>query len=334
MKQFYKIFLGLLLPVFIVSCKKESMPAPKPTTVVYKAPANFRIVGYMYIEDAESEAGKSFDLSRINYLNIAFINPDATGNFGSLAQLAPMITAAHSHNVKIMLSLGGANASAFFPSLLGDANRDNFINTLVQLAVNNNVDGIDVDLEGDNIDTHYEAFITGLSAGLKAKSKLLTAAIATWEAGSFTDKALAGFDFVNVMSYDATGPWDPTHPGPHSPYSMAVSDLNYWINTRGLNKANVNLGVPFYGYGFGAGVPVNIDYNQVVKNYPGSQNTDQVTVTAGGTVYYNGIPTIEKKTTLAMQNAGGIMAWELMADTDDDNSLLTAIDRTANPGNN
>jgi len=35
-----------------------------------------------------------------------------------------------------------------------------------------------------------------------------------------------------------------------------------------------------------------------------------------------------------MQSAGGIMIWELMYDTNNDRSLLTAIDQTVNPGNN
>jgi len=317
----------------MISCRKDNVPTPKPANLVYKAPANFRVVGYMYIEDAESAAGRNFDLQRINYLNIAFINPDEAGKFTSLAALAPMISAAHHNGVKILVSLGGGDAPAWYAAILSDAGRDNFVNELVQLVLDNNLDGLDVDLEGDLIDNNYEAFVGSLSAGLKPEGKLLTAAIATWESNLFTDKALSAFDFVNVMSYDATGPWDPTHPGPHSPYGMAVSDLDYWTNTRGLNKNKLNLGVPFYGYGFGAGVPVNIDYNQIVKKYPNAENTDKVTVAAGGTIYYNGMPTIERKTTLALQNAGGMMMWELMADADVDKSLLTAIDKTANPGN-
>ncbi len=34
-----------------------------------------------------------------------------------------------------------------------------------------------------------------------------------------------------------------------------------------------------------------------------------------------------------MQNAGGVMVWELLEDAGEDKSLLSAIDQTANPGN-
>jgi hypothetical protein len=40
---------------------------------------------------------------------------------------------------------------------------------------------------------------------------------------------------------------------------------------------------------------------------------------------YNGIATIKQKTSLALQQAGGIMIWELSQDTRDATSLLKAI---------
>ena len=46
-----------------------------------------------------------------------------------------------------------------------------------------------------------------------------------------------------------------------------------------------------------------------------------------------GIPTIKKKTAFAMQNAGGVMIWELLEDAPDEKSLLRVVDSVANPGN-
>ena len=40
---------------------------------------------------------------------------------------------------------------------------------------------------------------------------------------------------------------------------------------------------------------------------------------------YNGIPTIRKKTELALERAGGIMNWELSQDSNTQNSLVTAM---------
>ncbi len=47
-----------------------------------------------------------------------------------------------------------------------------------------------------------------------------------------------------------------------------------------------------------------------------------------GAIFYNGIPTMVKKTELAIKSFGGIMIWEITQDSGDDLSLLRAIERT------
>jgi chitinase len=323
MKNTKNIWFGIVL-IALISCKKSEAVTSKTTTA--KAPAGFRVIGYMPETDVESGAALSFDYSRVNYVNIAFINPDNNGNFAATPGLSAVITQAHQAKAKVMISIGGGSAPAYYATLLADSKRSDFINTLVNLTVADGFDGVDVDLEGPRIDANYESFVTALSAALKAKGKLLTAAIATAYQSQYTDAALSHFDFVNVMSYDKTGPWNPANPGQHSPYDMAVSDLDYWTNTRGIAKDKLSLGVPFYGYGFGQGAPGDISFKDLVTQYPGAENADQVTVSGGGIIYYNGIPTIKKKTQLALANAGGVMIWQLSQDAGGDKSLLSTID--------
>jgi len=329
MKCIYKILVALLLlPALIVGCKKSEATAQASGTVI-KAPANFRVIGYMLATDIANGNAANFDFSKINYLNIAFITPDLHGNFTAITNLNAVIAAAHQQHVKVLASIGGGLAPAYYTSLLSDSLRSYFINNLVQLAVADNFDGIDVDLEGALINTNYETFVGQLSAAVKAQGMLLTAAIATAYKSSYTDRSLTYYDFVNVMSYDATGPWAPNLPGQDSPYSMAVSDLAYWSGTRGIAKNRLNLGVPFYGYGFN-GAPSSIYYKDIVAQYPGAENTDQVSTTGGGIIYYNGIPTIKQKTAFAIKQAGGVMMWQLLQDAGGDQSLLNAIDGTVN----
>ena len=154
---------------------------------------------------------------------------------------------------------------------------------------------------------------------------MITAAIATVYKDQFTDKALAQFDFVNIMSYDRTGPWNLTKPGPHAPYEMAVEDLEYWTKTRGIAKEKLSLGVPFYGYGFGGTAPESISWKNLLLQYPDADQVDERSVN-GGMIYYNGISTIRKKTSLAIEKSGGIMIWQLLQDTTGSQSLLTNID--------
>jgi GH18 family chitinase len=231
----------------------------------------------------------------------------------------------HGLHIKVLASIGGGLAPAYYTSLLADGNRRELAQKLVQLSETYNLDGIDVDLEGERVDVNYESFITTLSFVLKPKGKLLTAAVATVYKDRYTDKALAQFDFISIMSYDKTGPWRPEKPGPHAPYEMAVEDMNYWAGEKGIAKEKLNLGLPFYGYGFGPGAPGDMSFGKIVSTYWGAENKDEWAFPEGGTLYYNGIPTIKNKTTLALQQAGGVMIWQLLGDAQGKYSLLNAV---------
>jgi chitinase len=320
-----------LIAAFIVSlsgCKKSEAKIPSPAD---NESSGFRVVGYIRDNNVTDGSAAGVDLSKINYLNIAFFNPDQNGNFSALSGLNAIVVSAHAKNVKVLASIGGGLAPAYYSTLLSGSMRADFVSKIMNLVSDGQLDGIDVDLEGERIDGNYEAFITELSARLKTSGKLLTAAIATAYKSQYSDKALSLMDFINVMSYDKTGPWNPANPGQHSPYDMAVSDLDYWTNTRGIPKAKLSLGVPFYGYGFGTNAPSDISFGDIVTQYPGAESTDQVTVDGGGIIYYNGLPTIKSKTTLALKKAGGIMIWQLMQDASGGNSLLNAINITISP---
>ena len=295
-----------------------------------KAGKSFRVVGYLPAFGMRNTGGLNYDFGRINYLNIAFVNPDSAANFNISASLNQIVTAAHAKGTKVLISIGGGSAPAYYSKLLADSLRNRLINSLTKLSVDYNLDGIDVDLEGERIDTNYEAFVTGLSVALKPKGKLLTSAVATAYKSRYTDKSLAVYDFINIMSYDKTGPWRPNDAGQHAPYEMAVADLDYWINTRGIAPQKLSLGLPFYGYGFGKGVPAEIGFKGLVAQYPGSENADTFTVPDGGTIYYNGTATIKNKTALALQKVGGVMIWQLLGDAAGDKSLLNAINNTIN----
>jgi GH18 family chitinase len=129
------------------------------------------------------------------------------------------------------------------------------------------------------------------------------------------------------MSYDQTGPWRPENPGDHSPYAMAVEDLNYWHNERSIPKKKLVLGLPFYGYGFGPidSPVISMDYQQIISLFPGSQLSDTLNLPGNVVMYFNNITTIKKKTKLAMENAGGVMIWHLLGDAKGENSLLNSI---------
>ncbi|MBC7868257.1 MAG: glycoside hydrolase [Gloeobacteraceae cyanobacterium ES-bin-316] len=310
----YKIYVGIAAIIIILYL----LPA-----VSY---AQFRVVGYVAPGAGSLPAVSEDAMKKLTHLNIAFVNPDSMGNLLLPALFDSIIQQAKIHNVKVLMSIGGGSHNPYYARLLNNDNRKNFIEKLASLATDHQLDGIDVDLEGEAIDKNYDAFITGLSERLKPAGKLLTSALATWNAQLISTAALKKFDFINIMCYDQTGPWRPNEPGPHSTLLKAEEELQYWTVTRGFPKKKVNLGVPFYGYCFGTRYGESMSYGEIVTTFPDAELQDMIVPANGGIIYYNGQPTIQSKTNLALKNAGGVMIWQILQDADGTKSLLSTID--------
>jgi GH18 family chitinase len=244
---------------------------------------------------------------------------------GNNADIAPIVETAHDANVEVYISLaGGALTPAWaaaWESLIQVQNRSAFISKIIQYTLDHNLEGIDVDLEWSHVNADYSGFVLELRDSVDNYDLGLTAALpGTYRYPQITNAALAAYDWINMMVYDLTGPWNPSNVGPHSPYSFAENAINYWVS-QGVPKNKLTLGVPFYGYDFTDQNNVTaLTYASIVAMNPNNAQVDQV-----GQIYYNGIPTIEAKTALAMNEVSGIMIWELGQDTFDEYSLLDKI---------
>lgn len=290
-----------------------------------------RVLGYVFTPDWGTVSTR-IPWQGITDLNVAFINPTESGAFQVDPALRDLVNTAHAHQVRIFFSIGGGNPPPYLETLLATAqNRTKLVSGIVDVLNRFGFDGIDVDLENALINEHYASFVEEVAHAVKPLGKLVTAALASWNANRISDATLAHYDFINVMSYDATGPWNPERPGPHSPYSMAVDDFRYFHQTRDIPAARLFVGLPFYGYGFGGGVPESLFFRDIAAQWPGRVHDDEVTAAGGGKVYYNGLITIQQKTQYALDNdAGGVMIWQLLQDAEGAHSLLRAINETIN----
>ncbi len=294
-----------------------------------QANPNFKIVGYYGLRSAMADP----DIRAFKYLthiNLWFLNPDSLGNFTQdLSALIPFIDKAHRKNIKVLFSIGGGTKQPQYHHLLRDQ-RDLLIQNLISTMLKYNIDGVDVDLEGSNIDEYYEPFVVALASALRSHQKLISAAVAVYYKNQFTDAALNAFDFINIMSYDRTGPWRPEKPGPHATFTDAVADLRYFGIERKISKDKMTLGVPFYGYGYGpqlSSKAISLNYNKIISTYAGADQVDEWLQPDGNILYYNGIPTMRQKTLLAKQMASGIMIWQVLGDAKRKKSLLKVIHR-------
>lgn len=124
-------------------------------------------------------------------------------------------------------------------------------------------------------------------------------------------------------------------PASHSSMANTIADIEIYATGRRIPKEKLTLGVPFYGYLYGpdiTGRPYrpSMNYKDIVSEFPQAASTDSVINMADGkSVFYNGIPTIKQKTTLAKEKVSGIMIWQLGGDASGSKSLLKAIFETA-----
>jgi len=273
---------------------------------------------------------ETIDYAKITHINIAFENPlSASGELSFNRENEALIAKAKAHHVKVLVSIGGGSASEdktmrkrYF-ELLSEGKLAGFVAKLTEYVVSHDFDGIDVDLEGPAINQDYGAFIQSLAAALKPKGKLLTAALSQGYGGKdVPDAVFEQFDFINIMAYDATGPWEPKAAGQHSSLEFAQSNVDYWLK-RGLPKNKAVLGVPFYGYGFGKAYRNDeYSYAAILAEHPGAEKVDQI----GHTIWFNGIPTMQAKAKLVLDlHLGGVMIWSLNSDVKGEHSLLSVL---------
>lgn len=299
--------------------------------VVSHAEARPMVVAYVPNWVNLTTFSQRIDYGKLTHINLAFENPvDDDGNLSFNTNDVVLVDKAHAQKVRILISIGGGAAStnkklmARYFNLLSQTNRNAFASKLADYVVAHDFDGLDVDIEGPSINSDYGAFIDVLSKALKARGRLLTAALSKGYGGDkIPGTVFEHLDFVNVMAYDEKGTWTPNSPGQHSSIQFARENVDYWM-FRGVVKSKLVLGVPFYGYGFGnAFRNHSYAYAEILAKYPDAEKVDRI----GDTIWYNGIPTIKEKSQFVLDaGLAGMMIWSLDDDVPGEKSLLLSID--------
>ena len=283
----------------------------------------FKIFGYL--PHYRFDEIQRIDLDKLTHLCIGFAHPDRTGaiDFGG-EDIFPVMVEAKDRGLNTLMTLAGGaitpEQEANWDYWLKPWNRHKLIEEIMQVVERYEFDGVDVDLEWDHVDRHYNGFVTGLKSKLAERGKILTAALPGKKRYAvLTDDAIQAFDYIQLMAYDVTGPFAPQRPGPHSPLHFAKRSIEFWVE-QGVAREKLILGIPLYGWEFTERSGVfSVSYGFMVARDTAYAQRDQV-----DGIYYNGIPTVTAKTELAREKAGGIMFWELGQDAFNDYSLLAA----------
>jgi chitinase len=229
---------------------------------------------------------------------------------------------ANSIGAKVGILVGGWNDgddSAFETLAASSTTRARFVKSVIALLQLHDIDGVDLDWEfpnGIESGKNFTLLVKQLAKALKKHDKFFSIAVpALGEHARYFDvKALSKADFVNVMAYDSGR----TH---HSDIAFAKESLAYW-DKRKLPRSKVNLGIPFYSR------PNPQSYADLVKSDSANAQRDD-----NGETYWNGIPTVQAKTQLALGRVGGILVWELGQDATGNLSLGRAIDKAIEQNN-
>ncbi|MCB0598013.1 MAG: T9SS type A sorting domain-containing protein [Lewinellaceae bacterium] len=310
--------MAKLLPLFLLLLLGSALPAQEA----------FRIVGYLpYYRFSLSD---QINFEQLTHLNIAFANPTADGQLDVGGQdITPVVATGRAHGLTVLLSMGGGLTAEWrqaWQFWMQPGNRTAYIHNIMDYVRAHDLDGVDMDLEGQDVNALYSPFVLQLRDSLAAEGKLLTAALpGSNRDPDISNAALDAFDWVNIMVYNLTGPWAPNSPGQHAPYSFAVSAINLWFS-QGMPPERLTLGLPFYGWDFSSSPVSSFTYRTIVAQNPDNAFTDQA-----GQAYYNGIPTIQEKTRLALELLSGVMIWEIGQDSYTEYSLLNAIYETVYP---
>ncbi|QSB28685.1 glycosyl hydrolase family 18 protein [Flavobacterium sp. CLA17] len=312
-------FISSLFSAYSCSTEKQSDPVDSKTKTA-------RVVGYLSSDNIYKIT--SIQFCKLTHLNVAFANPNKDGSLNFNGDIDALIKYAKSVNPNIVISISLAGGvlseeqAANWSFLIDKSeNRPVLIQSILNFVELHQLDGVDVDLEWDAVTSGYSGFVLELRKSLTERKKLLTAALpnnSRFE--NINSAALNAFDFINIMSYDSTGPWTPNNPGQHSSMSNARDGIDFWHKLQNVPSDKITLGVPFYGYNFTYAAVTSLTFSQIVEVGPQFADQDEL-----GKIYYNGRPTISQKVEYASQNTGGIMIWELAQDSFGEYSLLDVI---------
>jgi chitinase len=301
-----------------------------------------------YVQDFRDPG--TVDYAKLTQVIFSFAHPLKDGGVllnGDLARknLRAMVENAKKYHTKVILGVGGwshikgGESYPYFKAAISNpTSRMKLVSELMSLVDREHLDGIDIDFEHPHTTAdakNLAAFIKSLSDQLHPRNKELSVAVyskingATLTETGFVVYEPSMFqyvDHVNIMAYD--GQWDGGyHAANLSPYPFTEKIVNYWsiyFDTHHFSKEKLVLGVPLYGQPDNPKIKP-VSFSAIVHNNPANAANDTVKMN-GTTYYYNGDPTMIKKTKLALDHGfGGMMLWETGLDATGPQSVTATI---------
>ncbi len=266
------------------------------------------------------------------------------------APIARLVSLGRKAKVPVLLSLGGGSNSETMSKTITTPEKVTALADAVGERVKKlGYSGVDMDWEGigsKEEQVNLEALVAEIRKRLP-RSLLLTQAVGAGIWGNQhvdSKKMLPHIDFLNLMTYDFSGPWGQAA-GHNAPLSFCESSIAFWNGKQGWPKSRLNLGIPIYGRGFRAGTLGGKTTGNYARSYVDLKEVEKLTQ-AGWTpktdpkdqvpylVHPEGSELISYEDAVSArikgewakkQGLGGVFFWELSGDrTENKESVLQA----------
>jgi hypothetical protein len=269
-----------------------------------------------------------------HWLVTSATNPELITGWGveSYGRMSQMVTNAHAKGCKALASLYHQPGSGLLEVIQSSTLRAQLVTNLKNMAVNYNLDGIDIDIEDQaaypplnstTVPGLQDIIIGDLYAALNPLGKIVTVASA-WDRRNILVSTASKIAINQVMAYDMTYSPASGTPPVHANYVDSVAAMNLWINA-GFPREKLVMGIPAYGED-SAGA--SVFWREIVPyiNPVDTQNTANVTSVptgrtnsypsgyipiVGGVLWWNGIKMIQDKIDFVKaQGLGGTMIFD------------------------
>ena len=346
---------GLLVMLLLcTACERSSTPTVSPEKTGEAAKPKVSL-GY-YTGSADSLAAVISFSTSINIVSVDVYNVSSDGEiFGSDPNTVVKFDQAN--GIKTLACVSNYNSDpaveGFDPKLAQAAvvtYREKMISALVNLALQNGYDGINIDFENINYSENiqadrdnFTAFIHELAEKLHQNGLML---IISTPAKTSEDPAdswgypfdLAALgqdaDYLQLMTYDEHGPW--SDPGAVSGVDWVDSVLKY--STGLVSPAKLLIGLPAYGYDWSSDssssdiswtdFPSLLTKEGVSTHWEDSTQSPWLTYTEKDlthTVWYENVESIQAKSALVEKYQLG--GWSMWALGKEDQSFWDAINK-------
>jgi chitinase len=249
------------------------------------AQQQYLVVGYYTMWGKSTLPVSSVKFNELTHINHAFAWPTASGSITSdpVTVDTALIGATHRAGRKILISIGGASMSTYFPTVATDTTlRRTFINNLVNYIVNNHYDGADFDWEGPSNFSQKTGDLALMKQTREAFNAIDHTLLLTMAIGSdsysgqwrYYDSLSLYVDWFNVMTYDLDQSYS-GFPGYNAAlyYHNISGDYSAdqsitYLKGRSIPSSKLVVGVPFYGKRFfGTTSPLVKFYSMTTAKY-------------------------------------------------------------------